>query len=168
MEEIKVLTAADRASIYCELLPQLKSLVGEESDVIANLSNIAAALKQVLSYVSWVGFYLLKNGELVLGPFQGKVACTRIKIGSGVCGAAAEERKTVVVPNVHEFPGHIFCDAHSKSEIVVPLLKGDKLLGVLDLDSSDYSAFNKVDADNLLLVSEIVSGLFSIEGQNGS
>jgi L-methionine (R)-S-oxide reductase len=164
MEEIKITSAGDRAEIYEELLPQLRSLIADESDLVANLANISAALKQVLPYVSWVGFYLIKNGELVVGPFQGKVACTRIKIGSGVCGTAAEQKKTVIVPNVYEFPGHIFCDADSKSEIVVPILKSGKLFGVLDLDSAEYNSFNEVDAKNLEQVCGIISGVFVQKG----
>src|SRR5271157_1290965 len=118
MEKTRILSVGDRGAIYAELVPQLKSLVAGENDIVANLANISAALKQGLPYASWVGFYLLKNGELVVGPFQGKVACTRIKIGGGVCGKAAEQRKTIIVPNVYEFPGHIFCDPDSRSEIV--------------------------------------------------
>ena len=166
MEQIKISSVDDRAAIYRELLPQLKSLVENEDDITANLANISAALKQALRNVSWVGFYLLRNGELVVGPFQGKVACTRIKIGNGVCGKAAEERKTIVVPDVYEFPGHIFCDADSKSEIVVPILRGDALFGILDLDSPEFNSFDEVDAENLKIVSEIVSELSIKEGTN--
>ncbi len=164
MEEIKILSVGDRAAIYAELVPQIKSLVTGENDVVANLANISAALKQGLPYTSWVGFYLLKNGELVVGPFQGKVACTRIRIGSGVCGKAAEQRKTIIVPNVYEFPGHIFCDPDSRSEIVVPILKEDRLLGILDLDSTEFNAFDEVDAENLECISMIVSEMFVQKG----
>jgi L-methionine (R)-S-oxide reductase len=167
MEQIKISSVDDRAAIYRELLPQLKSLVADEDDVTANLANISAALKQALARVSWVGFYLLKDGELVVGPFQGKVACTRIKIGNGVCGQAAGKRKTIVVPDVNKFPGHIFCDADSKSEIVVPILRGDDLFGVLDLDSPEFNSFDEGDAENLKLVCEIVSELSIKEGKNG-
>ncbi len=157
MEQIKVSSAEDRAEIYKEILPQLESLVSDETDFIANMANVSAALKQALHYVSWVGFYLLKGDELVVGPFQGKVACTRIKIGSGVCGTSAEQKKTLIVPNVYEFPGHVFCDPDSKSEIVVPLLKSGTLLGVLDLDSSEYNSFDEVDAEKLERVAGIVA-----------
>ncbi|HUI29918.1 MAG TPA: GAF domain-containing protein [Candidatus Acidoferrales bacterium] len=160
MEEIRVSSVDDRAAIYRELIPQLKSVIEGEADHVANLANISAALKQVLPGVSWVGFYLLKNSELVVGPFQGKVACTRIKIGRGVCGKAAEQRKSVIVPNVYEFPGHIFCDQESKSEIVVPILNGEKLFGVLDLDSSEYNSFDEADAEGLERVCEMVSEMF--------
>jgi GAF domain-containing protein len=175
MEEIKFSPVDDRPTIYRELLPQLISLTASESDVIANLANISAALKQALQCASWVGFYLLKDGELVVGPFQGKVACTRIKMGTGVCGKAAEQRKTIIVPNVYEFPGHIFCDVDSKSEIVVPLLSGEndpsnhnKLFGVLDLDSKELNAFGEVDARNLEYICQMTSEIFVREGQNGS
>ncbi len=151
----------DRAAIYAELLPQLESLVSGERDFIANLANVSAALKQALPYASWVGFYLLKDGELVVGPFQGKVACTRIKIGNGVCGAAAARKETIIVPNVYDFPGHIFCDPDSESEVVIPLLKSGDLLGVLDLDSAEYNSFNEADANNLQRVSELVVRTYS-------
>ena len=168
MEGVKVSSVGDRAEIYKELLPQLESLVAEENDIVANLANISAALKQVLPYVSWVGFYLLKKGELVVGPFQGKVACTRIKLGSGVCGTSAVKMQTVIVPDVNEFPGHIFCDPDSKSEIVIPILKGDRLLGVLDLDSYEYNSFDGLDAQNLERVCSLVSGMIFKKGENGS
>lgn len=157
MEQIKISTTEDKEKVYLELLPQLESLVEGETDFIANLANISAALKQSLKYVSWVGFYLLKDNELVVGPFQGKVACTRIKIGSGVCGTAAADKKTIIVPNVHEFPGHIFCDPDSKSEIVIPLMKDQTVFGVMDLDSYDYNSFNSVDAIYLQQVATVIS-----------
>jgi L-methionine (R)-S-oxide reductase len=159
MEQIKLSSAKEKAEIYRELLPQLESLVSGENDFIANTANLSAALKQALQYASWVGFYFVKEGELVVGPFQGKVACTRIRIGGGVCGTAAAQKKTVVVPNVAEFPGHIYCDPDSKSEIVVPLVKNGAVVGVLDLDSSSYDSFDSVDAENLERVAEIVENL---------
>ncbi len=159
MEQLKITATEGKSGVYSELLPQLESLVSGEADFIANTANLAAALKQALPYASWVGFYFMKNGELVVGPFQGKVACTRIRVGSGVCGTAAARRKTIVVPNVAEFPGHIYCDPDSRSEIVVPLLKGDEAFGVLDLDSSEYNSFDSVDADNLQRVARIVERL---------
>jgi len=162
MEEIKISATEDRNTTYKELLPQLESLIAREDDFIANLANISAALKQALPYASWVGFYLLKNGELVVGPFQGKVACTRIKIGSGVCGTAAKRKKTIIVPNVYEFPGHIFCDSDSKSEIAIPILKNEDVIGVLDLDSAEYNAFHDVDAENLQRVANIVVSLAKV------
>lgn len=149
METYVTVRATDKVGIYRELIPQIKSLVEGESDLIANLANVSSALKMAFPSVSWVGFYLLKNGELVLGPFQGKPACVRITMGKGVCGTAAEQRATVIVPNVHEFPGHIFCDPDAKSEIVVPLLKGNQLLGVLDVDSNSFNAFDMDDKNYL-------------------
>lgn len=161
MEQIKISSVEDRAAVYKELLPQLESLVSDEKDFIANIANVSAVLKQALPYASWVGFYLLKGGELVVGPFQGKAACTRIKIGHGVCGTSAEQKKTLIVPNVYEFPGHIFCDQDSKSEIVIPLVKDGKLFGVLDLDSPEYNSFDEVDAENLECVAGIVARVFN-------
>lgn len=130
---------------YKLLYQQLGSLVLKEDNLISNLANVAAALKQTFDKISWVGFYLYDGKKLYLGPFQGNVACTNIEIGNGVCGKSAQLRKTIIVPDVHQFPGHIFCDADSKSEIVVPLLKNEKLIGVLDLDSTEYSSFNETD-----------------------
>ncbi|HCY77091.1 MAG TPA: guanylate cyclase [Ignavibacteriales bacterium] len=130
---------------YLLLIKQIKSLLIKEDNLITNLSNFTAALKQTFSKISWVGFYLFDGTKLYLGPFQGKVACTEIQIGSGVCGTSAKERKTIFVEDVDKFPGHIACDADSKSEIVVPIFKADKLFGVLDLDSTDYNSFNETD-----------------------
>ncbi len=160
MEQIKVSTAGNKAEVYRELLPQLESLVSGENDFIANVANLSAALKQALPYASWVGFYFMKEGGLVVGPFQGKVACTRIKIGSGVCGTAAASKKTLIVPNVAEFPGHIYCDPDSKSEIVVPLMKNNEVVGVLDIDSSSLDSFDSVDAQYLEQVAGLVGSLF--------
>jgi len=155
MEQLKVTSTGDKVAVYRELLPQLESLVSGERDPVANLANLTAALKQSLPYASWVGYYLMRDNELVVGPFQGKVACTRISPGRGVCGAAAAEKKTIVVPDVNDFPGHIYCDPDSRSEIVVPLLNGHRVLGVLDLDSSGYDSFDAVDAENLEHVAEL-------------
>jgi len=153
------LRASDKAGRYRELLPQLASLVEGEPDLIANLANLSAALMQGIEAASWVGFYLLRGGELVLGPFQGKVACVRIALGRGVCGTAAAERRTLVVPDVDAFPGHIACDADSRSEIVVPLVSGDRLLGVLDVDSRQPGSFDDIDAAHLAEVAALVAGL---------
>lgn len=130
---------------YKLLNQQLSSLALKEDNLISNLANVTAALKQTFDKISWVGFYLFDGKKLYLGPFQGNVACTNIEIGKGVCGKSAQLRKTIIVPDVHQFPGHIFCDADSKSEIVVPLIKENKLLGVLDLDSTEYNSFNETD-----------------------
>lgn len=130
---------------YIELLLQIKSLLDGETDLIANLANVSAALKQVFGFF-WVGFYLVRGEELVLGPFQGTIACTRIKYGRGVCGTAWKEAKTIIVEDVNQFPGHIACDAASQSEIVVPLLKEGAVTGVLDIDSDKLAQFDEVDA----------------------
>jgi L-methionine (R)-S-oxide reductase len=130
---------------YASLAEELNSLLAGEQDFIANAANTAALLFDALPDINWAGFYFLRNGELVVGPFQGKPACVRIPLGKGVCGTAAASHKTIVVRDVHEFPGHIACDAASQSEIVVPLLRGDELLGVLDIDSPSIGRFDDAD-----------------------
>ncbi|WP_134089365.1 GAF domain-containing protein [Olivibacter sp. XZL3] len=129
---------------YQSLLPQIEALLVGEDDLIANLANIAAALKTQFNFL-WVGFYLVKDDQLVLGPFQGPIACTRIQKGRGVCGVAWQENKVLVVPDVDQFPGHIACSSASKSEIVVPIRQGDNVLGVLDIDSEQLNSFDEVD-----------------------
>ena len=138
-----------KAHLYRELTSALHALIEGESDWIANLANASALLYQSLPELNWAGFYLLKQDELVVGPFQGKPACVRIAIGKGVCGTAAATRASVIVPNVHEFPGHIACDSASNSEIVVPMIRGSALLGVLDLDSPKLERFDAEDRDGL-------------------
>jgi L-methionine (R)-S-oxide reductase len=138
-----------REENYALLLKQLKALLEGEKNVIANLSNACALLNQFLTEVNWVGFYLYDDQELVLGPFQGLPACVRIPLGKGVCGTAALERKTITVDDVHQFPGHIACDAASQSEIVIPLVKEGRLLGVLDIDSPIKSRFDSIDQEHL-------------------
>ncbi|HVX11693.1 MAG TPA: GAF domain-containing protein [Pirellulales bacterium] len=128
-----------------DILSQLRALVENERDLLANMANCAALLYHGLAEVNWAGFYLLKRGQLVLGPFQGRPACVRIDLGRGVCGTAAARRETIVVPDVHQFPGHIACDDRSRSEMVVPMLAGDVLLGVLDLDSPRLGRFGAAD-----------------------
>jgi len=131
---------------YADLIPQIKSLLSPSDNLITNLANCTAALKQAFEKINWAGFYLFDGKELYLGPFQGKVACNTIQIGKGVCGTAAQQRNTIIVPDVNKFPSHIFCDGDSKSEIVVPIFKKDNsLFGVLDLDSYDYNSFNETD-----------------------
>jgi len=130
---------------YASLAEELNSLLAGEQDFIANAANPSALLFDAFPDINWAGFYFLRNGELVVGPFQGKPACVRIPLGKGVCGTAAAGRKTLVVRDVHEFPGHIACDAASQSEIVVPLLRGDELLGVLDIDSPSVCRFDDAD-----------------------
>ena len=140
---------ADKKTLYAEIHRSLQAVLTGESDPIANLANAAALLFWSLPAINWAGFYLLKEHELVLGPFQGKIACVRIKLGQGVCGNAAEQRRTLVVPNVHEFPGHIACDSASNSEIVVPIVKNGALLGVLDIDSPEFARFDDNDKTEL-------------------
>jgi GAF domain-containing protein len=134
-----------RPDIYLSLATELEALLAQESDATANLANAAAAIYHALPGLNWAGFYLLRDGGLVLGPFQGKPACVRIPLGRGVCGTAAERRDSVLVPDVHAFPGHIACDAGSRSELVVPLLHGNSLIGVLDLDSPHPARFDAAD-----------------------
>ncbi|HMA60760.1 MAG TPA: GAF domain-containing protein [Halanaerobiales bacterium] len=147
---------------YEMLYDSMKALIEDEKDWIANLANVSALLFNHLEKVNWAGFYLMKEGELVLGPFQGKPACIRIEVGSGVCGSAVEDRKTYVVDNVHQFEGHIACDAASNSEIVVPLFYEDQIIGVLDIDSPVKSNFDDLDkkylekmVNHLIEVSEV-------------
>lgn len=131
---------------YESLIPQIKSLLSPSDNIITNLANCTASLKQAFEKISWVGFYIFDGDKLYLGPFQGKVACNTIQIGKGVCGTAAEKKETIIVPDVNKFPDHIFCDTDSKSEIVVPISKKDNsLFGVLDLDSYKYKSFNEID-----------------------
>lgn len=138
-----------KPELYSNLAAQLRSLLEGERDFIANAANFSALLYHSLPDLNWAGFYMQKDGELVLGPFQGRPACVRIAIGKGVCGTAAEQRQTVLVDNVHEFPGHITCDSASNSEIVVPMIKHDRLVGVLDLDSPSLARFDDEDARGL-------------------
>jgi hypothetical protein len=145
MAENLVINQGSKEEQYQTLLPQIKSLTGAETDVVANLANIAAALKQTFGFF-WVGFYRVKEDMLVLGPFQGPLACTRIRFGKGVCGTAWKEAKTLVVPDVDVFPGHIACSSDSKSEIVVPVIKDEKVVAVLDIDSDSLNSFDEVDA----------------------
>ena len=138
-----------KPKLYASLVVQLLSLLKNEHDFIANAANFSALLFNSLPNVNWAGFYFLQGEELVLGPFQGNPACARIPLGKGVCGVAAQQCETIIVPNVHEFPGHIACDVASNSEIVVPLFDGERLLGVLDLDSPTIGRFDDQDAEGL-------------------
>lgn len=148
MAEDLFIAQGSKTEKYQELLPQIKALIGSETDAIANLANVAAALKETFGFF-WVGFYLVKADELVLGPFQGPVACTRIHKGRGVCGTAWESKATIVVEDVEQFPGHIACSSLSKSEIVVPLFKDGTVIGVLDVDSESLNSFDSIDAEYL-------------------
>lgn len=149
MFEIKTILAADTAAAYAELEQQLRALLAGERDYTANAANTAALLFHALPGLNWAGFYRLLGDTLVIGPFQGKPACVRIPVGQGVCGMAATQRATVRVPNCRAFPGHIACDPASSSEIVVPLLTKDRLLGVLDLDSPMLNRFSEADQAGL-------------------
>ena len=143
-EEINLPKNANKEEIYKALLPQVKALLSGEEDLVANMANMAAVLKEAFGFF-WVGFYIIKKGELVLGPFQGPVACTRIQKGKGVCGKAWETGETQLVPDVNAFPGHIACSASSQSEIVVPVSKGNEIIAVLDIDSDQLDTFDAVD-----------------------
>jgi len=149
----------DKSARYLELIPEVASLVDGEPDLIANLANITAALRDCLPIASWVGFYVRRGDELVLGPFQGKVACVRIALGRGVCGTAAADKRTLVVPDVDAFPGHIACDAGSRSEIVVPIVVAGQVVAVLDVDSYQPAAFDEIDAAGLGRLAELVATL---------
>lgn len=149
-------SGATRETIYRELTPQVEALISVESDIIANLANVAAALKEAFGFF-WVGFYLAKSGELVLGPFQGPVACTRIAFNQGVCGHAYSSRETVIVPDVDKFPGHIACSSASRSEIVVPIFGNDgNVFGVLDVDSNILEDFSEADKLGLEQITRII------------
>lgn len=151
-EDLKILKGT-KEDQYQSLIPQIRALLEGENDLVANLANVSAALKEQFGFL-WVGFYLVKDEELVLGPFQGPVACTRIKKGKGVCGASWAQTRTIIVPDVEAFPGHIACSSASKSEIVIPLFKDGVVLGVLDVDSAELNNFDETDS---IYLTEIVS-----------
>ena len=159
MQPVSLPQGEDKAARYAALLPELESLVDGEPDLIANLANITAALRVCVPVASWIGFYVMRDGELVLGPFQGKVACVRIAVGKGVCGTSAADKRTVVVADVDKFPGHIACDAGSRSEIVVPIVRAGEVVAVLDVDSYELAAFDEVDARGLERVAELCASL---------
>ena len=141
---------------YEALLPQIKGLLEGEPDLIANLANVAGALKEQFNWL-WIGFYLVKNDELVLGPFQGPVACTRIKKGKGVCGTSWAKAETLIVPDVEKFPGHIACSSLSRSEIVVPMIRNNKVVGVLDADSINLNQYDDIDQKYLQQIVELIN-----------
>ena len=157
-----IITQLSKQERYSIVLNQAEALMKDENNLIANLSNIVSLLKYSFNYYLWVGFYLYdeEKQNLVLGPFQGRIACTRIEIGKGVCGTAFKNRETLVIDDVNKFPGHIFCDSSSKSEIVVPVFRNDKIVGVLDVDSAVYSSFDAVDRKYLNELSLIISRIF--------
>jgi GAF domain-containing protein len=149
----------DKLDRYRELVLQVAALVDGEPDLVANLANVCAALRECMTSASWIGFYVRRGDELVLGPFQGKVACVRISMGKGVCGTAAARRATVIVDDVDAFPGHIACDSGSRSEIVVPVIRDREVVAVLDVDSYELAAFDERDANGLEEIARIVAAL---------
>lgn len=155
MAEDLTIISAPKEEQYLSIIPQIKALIEGEEDLIANLANICAALKEQFNFF-WIGFYLIKNDTLVLGPFQGPVACTRISKGKGVCGTAWQEEKTLIVPDVEAFPGHIACSSLAKSEIVIPIIRNGVVLGVLDVDSQELDQFDTTDSRYL---QEILNGV---------
>ncbi len=161
MESLEIVKG-DKKSVYESIIPQIFALIDQEKDTCANLANITAVLKEVFNFL-WVGFYLVKDDDspfgksLVLGPFQGPVACTRIGFGKGVCGTSWKEQKTIIVPDVELFPGHIACSSLSRSEIVVPVLRGNKVAAILDIDSITTSTFDQVDKHYLELLASKIS-----------
>jgi GAF domain-containing protein len=157
-EDLQIVTG-NRQEKYDSLLPQIKALTEGETDLVANLANIAAALKEQFDW-HWVGFYLVNGNDLVVGPFQGPVACTRIRRGRGVCGASWEQAKTLIVPDVESFPGHIACSSLSRSEIVTPIFHDSKVIGVLDVDSRHLDDFGETDRDNLEILAEHIGNLW--------
>ena len=161
-EDLKIITGS-KAEIYQSLIPQIKALLEGEPDLVANLANVSAALKEQFGWL-WVGFYLVKpdsknsaETELVLGPFQGPVACTRIKRGRGVCGAAWQNAAALIVPDVEKFPGHITCSSLSKSEIVIPLIRDGEIIGVLDVDAAELNQFDETDKKYLEQITQIIN-----------
>ena len=155
-EDLQITTSANKEEQYQSLIPQIEALLYGEPDLVANLANIAAALKEQFKWF-WVGFYLVKQNELVLGPFQGPVACTRIAKGRGVCGSAWQQAETLIVPDVDKFPGHIACSSLSRSEIVLPLFHNNKVVGVLDVDSSELNEFDEIDAKYLTQIVNLIN-----------
>src|SRR3954451_14845017 len=156
MAEDLTIIKGNKTEQYESLIPQINGLLNGEPDLIANLANTVAALKEQFGWL-WVGFYLVKNDELVLGPFQGPVACTRIRKGRGVCGTSWAEAKTLIVPDVEKFPGHIACSSLSKSEIVVPVIRNNEVVAVLDVDSEKYDLFDKSDQQYLETIVELIA-----------
>jgi L-methionine (R)-S-oxide reductase len=157
-EELIVSTSSNKKEKYNTLVPQIEALMKDENDLVANLSNIAAALKQTFNFF-WVGFYVVKNNQLVLGPFQGPIACTRIDFGKGVCGTSWKEGKAIVVPDVEQFPGHIACNSASQSEIVLPAFKDGKVMLVLDVDSDKLNDFDSIDQHALEKIMKLIENI---------
>ena len=156
MSEDLLIVIGTKEEQYNTLIPQIKGLLDGENDLIANLANVSAALKEQFGWL-WVGFYIVKNDELVLGPFQGPVACTRIKKGRGVCGTSWAKAETLIVPDIEKFPGHIACSSLSKSEIVVPVIRNKEVVAVLDADSSELNQFNSIDQKYLEIIIALIN-----------
>jgi L-methionine (R)-S-oxide reductase len=165
MLSLQPLRAASRGELHAELISQARALLAGERDFTANAANLSALIFHSLPDLNWAGFYWMRGGELVLGPFQGKPACVRIALGKGVCGTAARDRRTVLVPDVHRFPGHIACDSASNSEVVVPVIHGDEVLGVLDLDSPLAERFDESDARALEALVQVFLASTDLEGR---
>ena len=147
---------SSKEDIYISLSPQIRSLIEGETDLVANLANVAAALKEAFNFF-WIGFYIVKNNQLVLGPFQGPIACTRIAYGKGVCGTSWKDKKTIIVDDVNQFPGHIACSSLSQSEIVVPIIRNNEVVAVLDVDSDELSQFDEIDKKYLSKIVEYLN-----------
>ncbi|TRX50951.1 GAF domain-containing protein [Fulvivirga sp. M361] len=158
-EELVIPTSSDKREKYELLVPQIKALISDETDLIANLANITAVLKSGMGFF-WVGFYLVKQNELVLGPFQGPIACTRIRKGKGVCGTSWEQGETLLVPDVDQFPGHIACSSDSRSEIVLPAFDKDEVVLILDVDSNKLNDFDEIDREYLGSIMRLLEGKF--------
>lgn len=156
MSEDLLIATGSKAEQYQTLIPQIRAIVEGETDLVANLANVAAALKEQFGWF-WVGFYIVKNNELVVGPFQGPVACTRIRKGRGVCGASWERAGTIIVPDVEKFPGHIACSSASRSEIVVPVIRNNEVVGLLDADSDTLNAFDTTDQQYLEEITRLIN-----------
>jgi L-methionine (R)-S-oxide reductase len=154
-EDLNIILSTNKQEQYESLIPQIEALITGEDDLVANLANVCAALKEQFKWL-WVGFYLVKNNQLVLGPFQGPVACTRIDFGKGVCGTAWQQAQTLLVPDVDEFPGHIACSSLSRSEIVVPLFKDGKVEAILDVDSEHLAYFDETDKKYMEQVTALI------------
>lgn len=154
-EELHLSSTTDKRARYAELIPQIEAMVSGEPDLVANLANVAAALRQAMNFF-WVGFYLVKGDQLVLGPFQGPIACTRINFGKGVCGTCWKEKRVILVPDVDQFPGHIACSSASRSEIVLPVMRQGEVAMVLDVDSDRLYDFDAIDQEALASVTRIV------------
>lgn len=167
MEQVENICPEDKKELYELLYRQLESVLEGERDVIANLSNVSAILKSALKDVNWAGFYLMKMGTLILGPFQGNLACVHIPVGRGVCGTAVKEEKTQLVRDVHAFPGHIACDSASRSELVIPIKKEGRILGVLDIDSPSQARFDELDQEGLEKIAVLIADACDWHGCGG-